>query len=59
MLHFQLEDGRLPQQINWRLKKSLTDPLKPRLYSKDEYNDLTQMPVLPSASAQSTKRPAT
>src|ERR1700722_231635 len=42
MLHFQQEDGRLPQQINWRLKKGLTDPLKPRLYSKDECNDLTQ-----------------
>jgi hypothetical protein len=47
MLNFQVDDGRLPQQINWRLKRSLTDPLKPRLYSKDEYNDLTQMPVLP------------
>lgn len=47
MLQFQLDDGRIPQQINWRHKKRLTDPLKPRLYSNNEYNDLTQMPVLP------------
>ena len=47
MLHFQQPDGRIPQQINWRYQRSLTDPLKPRLYTKTEYNDLTQMPVLP------------
>ena len=47
MLHFQLDDGRIPQQINWRYKPGFTDPLKPRLYTKNEYNDLTQMPVLP------------
>lgn len=46
-LNFQLEDGRIPQQINWRAKKSWRDPFKPKLYSKMEYNDLTQMPVLP------------
>lgn len=46
MLHFQLDDGRIPQQINWRAKKSW-NPLKPQLYSQIEYNDLTQMPVLP------------
>jgi glycogen debranching enzyme len=47
MLHFQLDDGRIPQQINWRHKAGFTNPLKPRLYSKTEYNDLTQIPVLP------------
>lgn len=47
MLQFQLDDGRIPQQINWCQKRSLTDPLMPRLYTKSEYNDLTQMPVLP------------
>ena len=47
MLHFQLPDGRIPQQINWRHEPHWTDPLKPRLYTKSEYNDLTQMPVLP------------
>ena len=47
MLHFQQPDGRIPQMINWRHKRGLTDPLKPRLYTKHEYNDLTQMPVLP------------
>ena len=47
MLHLQLDDGRIPQQINWRYKKSWNDPLKPNLYSQHEYNDLTQMPVLP------------
>jgi glycogen debranching enzyme len=47
MFHFQLPDGRIPQQINWRHKPGLTNPLKPRLYTKDECNDLTQIPVLP------------
>jgi glycogen debranching enzyme len=47
MLYFQLDDGRIPQQINWRHKPGLPNPLKPRLYTKNEYNDLTQMPVLP------------
>ena len=47
MLHFQLDDGRIPQQINWRYKPGFTDHLKPRLYTKMEYNDLTQMPVFP------------
>lgn len=46
-LQFQLEDGRIPQQINWEAKKSWSDPFKPQLYSKREYNDLSQMPVLP------------
>ena len=47
MFHFQQDDGRIPETINWRYKPSLTDPLKPRLYTKNEYNDLTQIPVLP------------
>lgn len=47
LLNFQLEDGRIPQQINWRTSKSWYDPFKPKLYSTTEYNDLTQMPVLP------------
>jgi hypothetical protein len=47
MLQYQLDDGRIPQQINWQHKAGWADPLKPRLYSRDDYNDLTQMPVLP------------
>lgn len=47
MLLFQLDDGRIPQQINWRYKPGFSNPLKPRLYTKNEYNDLTQMPVFP------------
>ena len=47
MLHFQQDDGRIPETINWRYKPSLTDPLKPHLYTRNEYNDLTQIPVLP------------
>ena len=47
LLHFQLDNGRIPQQINWRFNQSWSHPFKPRLYSKDIYNDLTQMPVLP------------
>lgn len=47
MLQYQLDDGRIPQQINWQHKARWLDTLKPRLYSRDDYNDLTQMPVLP------------
>jgi len=49
LLNFQLEDGRIPQQINWEAKRGWNDPLKDpfRFYSRKEYNDLTQMPVLP------------
>ncbi|MCJ1339548.1 hypothetical protein MMC09_004838 [Bachmanniomyces sp. S44760] len=47
LLNFQLEDGRVPEQIYWRPdKKSWYSP-SPDLYSTKEYNDLTQMPVLP------------
>ena len=46
MLHFQLGDGRVPQQINWGAEKTWRDVLKPKLYSHIKYNDLTQMPVL-------------
>ncbi|KAK5707291.1 hypothetical protein LTR17_020826 [Elasticomyces elasticus] len=46
-LLFQLDNGRIPQQINWQAKKSWRDPFKPQLFSKLEYNDLTQTPVLP------------
>ena len=47
LLNFQLEDGRIPQRVNWRESKSWYDPFNPMLYSTTEYNDLTQMPVLP------------
>jgi glycogen debranching enzyme len=48
-LHFVLDDGRIPEQINWRVKNTTRlDRMKTRLlYSKLEYNDLTQIPVLP------------
>lgn len=49
LLNFQLEDGRVPQQINWRSNRTWYDCFKALLgfYSTTEYNDLTQMPVLP------------
>ncbi len=47
MLQFQQPNGRIPEQNNWP-PMSWEDKIKQlMLYSKVEYNDLTQMPVLP------------
>jgi glycogen debranching enzyme len=48
-LYFVLDDGRIPEQVNWRAKETtLLHRTKTRvLYSRLDYNDLTQMPVLP------------
>lgn len=48
-LNFLLDDGRIPEQINWHAKEGgWVDSTKTRfLYSRVDYNDLTQMPVLP------------
>ena len=48
MLKVQLDDGRIPQQINWEKKSSWDDTFRDplRLYSRTDYNDLTQTPVL-------------
>ena len=48
-LHFLLEDGRIPEQINWRAGETTwLGAFTTRLtYSHLKYNDLTQIPVLP------------
>ena len=52
MLNFQLEDGRIPEVINWEAEKQgfVWQILTKIQYSRTTYNDLTQMPVLPYRS---------
>jgi hypothetical protein len=49
MLSFQLNDGRIPEMINWHAEKEgfVSHFLTRMQYSHTTYNDLTQMPVLP------------
>jgi hypothetical protein len=49
MLNFQLDDGRIPEMINWHSEKQgfISHFLTRIQYSHTTYNDLTQMPVLP------------
>lgn len=49
MLNFQLQDGRIPEMINWHAEKQgfVSHFLTRIQYSHTTYNDLTQMPVLP------------
>ena len=49
LLNFQLENGRIPEIINWCKKRAWYDPFMEfvGMYSTTEYVDLTQIPVLP------------
>ena len=49
MLSVQRENGRVPEMINWLAEKqNFFSNLSTRFqYSHTNYNDLTQMPVLP------------
>jgi hypothetical protein len=49
MLEMQLPNGRIPEEINWLVKKqSFLDDISSKLqYSHLRYTDITQMPVLP------------
>ncbi len=47
MLLFQQPDGRIPEQIYWQDRTEHEEKAILRQYSNTQFNDITQMPVLP------------
>lgn len=47
MLQFQQSDGRIPEQIYWGPRDAKGDAAILMQYSNTQFNDITQMPVLP------------